>query len=77
VNIEWTDTHVQQYQTWEEFHKEHPDADVQFIDGKFLVGTCEACDKPILQGDEYIQDDDGIRLCKACADQAPEEVEDT
>jgi hypothetical protein len=73
VNIEWTDTHVQQYQTWEEFRKEHPVATVLSIDDKPFAGCCEACDKPVFDGDGHIDGEDDMHLCAACASEAKKE----
>lgn len=43
------------------------DADDAGFCGDFqVVAKCEGCSKPILDGDDYRMDDDGIYLCEVC-----------
>lgn len=42
---------------------------VTAIDGRELIGWCEACEKPICEGDGYAADEDGcIVMCLPCAE---------
>ncbi len=35
-------------------------------DCRLVVGCCEACQKPLLDGD-FSEDDDGVKVCSACS----------
>ena len=39
---------------------------IGYIDGMFVVGMCEDCMRPILEGEEYNYDEEGITWHKSC-----------
>lgn len=39
---------------------------IQEIDGKALLGICEYCGMPVLDGDDYREDEDSIIWHTAC-----------
>ena len=44
-------------------------AEIEEIDGKPCVGRCESCRKPILEGDAYYCDEEGILECAGCMEE--------
>jgi hypothetical protein len=43
-----------------QFQSDYPDAEITLVDGKEVVDICESCDLPILDGEQYWHDSDGI-----------------
>lgn len=41
-------------------------ATITFVDGKECIARCEWCGKPILEGDKYFCDSEGVYLCPSC-----------
>ena len=39
---------------------------IDYIDGEFVVGMCEDCMRPIIEGEEYNHDEEGITWHKSC-----------
>lgn len=48
-----------------------PAAIIDSIDGQAFIAWCESCSNPILDGDVYACDPDGIYVCRACMDESP------
>jgi len=48
------------------FQRAYPNAEVMTIDGKAVIGDCESCGLPILEGQKHFRDDDGIIWHKTC-----------
>jgi hypothetical protein len=41
-------------------------AHIVAIDDIACYGRCEGCAKPILEGDKYASDEEGVLLCESC-----------
>ena len=39
---------------------------IDYIDGTLVAGMCEDCTRPILEGEEYNCDEEGITWHKSC-----------
>ena len=39
---------------------------ITYVDGKEVIGMCEDCARPIIDGEEYLSDEDGITWHKSC-----------
>ena len=52
------------FKSVEAFKKKHAGYIIESVDGEFTVGDCEVCGKPILDGEKYLCDEDGIRWHK-------------
>jgi len=47
--------------TIREFKLKHPNAQIHEVDGKGVIGMCEACGEPIIEGeDDYVIYADGV-----------------
>lgn len=42
------------------FQRKFPMARIEAVDDKFVEGICESCEMPILEGEEYRHDSEGI-----------------
>lgn len=43
---------------------------VSVVDGQefwHVVGSCEACESVLFDGDDYLVDEDGVQTCRQCA----------
>lgn len=53
-------------------------AKILFIDGKEFIANCGNCRKPIVEGDKYHADEEGVYICKPCSNELfKAEQEDT
>jgi hypothetical protein len=52
------------------FRETYPGAELVAVDGRDVVSICENCDLPILEGDRYWHDRDGINWHVDCDDPA-------
>lgn len=41
-------------------------ATITFVDGKECIARCEGCGKPIVEGEKYFCDPEGVHLCTSC-----------
>ena len=42
------------------FQREHPGFKIQTIDDVLVVADCEVCDDPIMDGEDYYHDSEGV-----------------
>lgn len=56
-----------------EFRRQHPAAAVEFVNGQFVRGFCQKCDRPVLECDrDYRYDHDtSTYVCGNCNPQEP------
>ena len=52
--------------SWVQFKARHPEARVIEIDGAVVLGVCEVCGYPILEGDPHTAYSDGVLTCARC-----------
>ena len=68
--IEWQKTKSGECQRLQDVPK---GAEIIAINDRHVVDTCEACSMPILEGDKYVADFEGICLCQRCIGDAKPE----
>ncbi len=49
-------------------------AHIVAVDDIACYGRCEGCAKPILEGDNYASDEEGVMLCPDCMEEDPEQI---
>ena len=64
--IEYQITTTGQCERFEDIPK---GAAVLFIDGKEFIANCENCGKHLVDGDDFHMDEEGVYLCRPCANE--------
>jgi hypothetical protein len=49
-------------------------AHIVAVDDKPCYGRCEGCAIPILEGDHYASDEEGVLLCESCSRECEQET---